>query len=177
MIFIEFIYTRLSLQLPSRALSSCQSSPMVSKPFAVLTAFLFTIGTFSTSFAFPGLQVPNRALLRRQGVEDSTSQAGGGSTQQGVDPPPPPGPPSFTGTKLVNDPDHPWQPLRPGDIRGPCPGLNTLASHGVGSSHYDCILPRVIDNTCKVSPSRRSRHACPDHPSDSRRYFNEIKET
>ena len=44
---------------------------------------------------------------------------------------PPPGPLEFNGTKLVNDKDHPYQPLRPGDIRGPCPGLNTLASHGV----------------------------------------------
>ena len=44
---------------------------------------------------------------------------------------PPPGPLNDTSTKLVNDPDHPWKPLRPGDIRGPCPGLNTLASHGV----------------------------------------------
>ena len=46
---------------------------------------------------------------------------------------PPPGPLEFNGTKLVNDKDHPWEPLRPGDIRGPCPGLNTLASHGVWS--------------------------------------------
>ena len=44
---------------------------------------------------------------------------------------PPPGPLEFNGTKLVNDKDHPYQPLRKGDIRGPCPGLNTLASHGV----------------------------------------------
>ncbi|KAJ3505383.1 heme-thiolate peroxidase [Agrocybe chaxingu] len=42
----------------------------------------------------------------------------------------PPGPPEDTSAKLVNDKDHPWKPLRPGDIRGPCPGLNTLASHG-----------------------------------------------
>ncbi|TFK21406.1 Cloroperoxidase [Coprinopsis marcescibilis] len=47
-----------------------------------------------------------------------------------VYPPPPPPPPSYTGTKLVHDPDHPWQPQKPGDLRGPCPGLNTLASHG-----------------------------------------------
>jgi hypothetical protein len=46
-------------------------------------------------------------------------------------PPNPPGPLEFNGTKLVNDRDHPWKPLQKGDIRGPCPGLNTLASHGV----------------------------------------------
>jgi hypothetical protein len=43
----------------------------------------------------------------------------------------PPPPLEFNGTKLVNDAEHPWKPLRKGDIRGPCPGLNTLASHGV----------------------------------------------
>lgn len=47
------------------------------------------------------------------------------------EPEPPPGPLNDTLTKLVNDDDHPWKPLRTGDIRGPCPGLNTLASHGV----------------------------------------------
>lgn len=46
-------------------------------------------------------------------------------------PGPPPGPLNDTSTKLVNDQAHPWEPLRPYDIRGPCPGLNTLASHGV----------------------------------------------
>ncbi|KAF8801693.1 Cloroperoxidase [Phlegmacium glaucopus] len=43
---------------------------------------------------------------------------------------PPPGPLRDTSAKLVNDEEHPWEPLQPGDIRGPCPGLNTLASHG-----------------------------------------------
>ena len=51
------------------------------------------------------------------------------------DPDPPPGPLNDTSAKLVNDPAHPWQPLRPGDMRGPCPGLNTLASHGVSTLH------------------------------------------
>ena len=48
---------------------------------------------------------------------------------------PPPGPLNDTSAKLVNDKDHPWEPLKPGDIRGPCPGLNTLASHGVCNTH------------------------------------------
>ncbi|CAA7270619.1 unnamed protein product [Cyclocybe aegerita] len=42
----------------------------------------------------------------------------------------PPGPLKDTSAKLVNDKAHPWKPLRRGDIRGPCPGLNALASHG-----------------------------------------------
>lgn len=45
----------------------------------------------------------------------------------------PPGPMKDALTKLVNDPAHPW--IAPGsdDQRGPCPGLNTLANHGVFS--------------------------------------------
>ncbi|KAJ3515821.1 heme-thiolate peroxidase [Agrocybe chaxingu] len=46
------------------------------------------------------------------------------------EPVPPPGPLEDTSAKLVNDKAHPWKPLRRGDMRGPCPGLNTLASHG-----------------------------------------------
>ncbi|KAH9474945.1 Aromatic peroxygenase [Psilocybe cubensis] len=42
----------------------------------------------------------------------------------------PPGPLKDTSSKLVNDARHPWKPVRPSDQRGPCPGLNTLASHG-----------------------------------------------
>ena len=49
---------------------------------------------------------------------------------------PPPGPLNDTSAKLVNDKAHPWKPPRRGDIRGPCPGLNTLASHGVGQMYY-----------------------------------------
>ena len=44
----------------------------------------------------------------------------------------PPGPLNDTSAKLVNDKEHPWKPAGKTDIRGPCPGLNTLASHGVG---------------------------------------------
>ncbi|PPQ76437.1 hypothetical protein CVT24_013315 [Panaeolus cyanescens] len=51
-------------------------------------------------------------------------------TMQFHPPPFPVGPLNDTKAKLVNDKAHPWKPLRPGDIRGPCPGLNTLASHG-----------------------------------------------
>jgi len=44
----------------------------------------------------------------------------------------PPGPLQDTSAKLVNDEKHPWKPAGKHGIRGPCPGLNTLASHGVG---------------------------------------------
>lgn len=43
----------------------------------------------------------------------------------------PPGPLNDTSAKIVNDPAHPWIAPGPDDIRGPCPGLNTLSNHGV----------------------------------------------
>ncbi|KAF9480745.1 Cloroperoxidase [Pholiota conissans] len=43
---------------------------------------------------------------------------------------PPPGPMKDTSAKLVFDPAHPFIAPKSTDIRGPCPGLNTLASHG-----------------------------------------------
>jgi hypothetical protein len=51
------------------------------------------------------------------------------SSTPGAQPLPPPI--NDTSAKLVYDAAHPYQPDRPADIRGPCPGLNTLASHGV----------------------------------------------
>jgi Peroxidase, family 2 len=48
-----------------------------------------------------------------------------------LDVPNPPPPHTFTGAMLVNDAAHPYRAPRAGDLRGPCPGLNTLANHGV----------------------------------------------
>ena len=45
--------------------------------------------------------------------------------------PPPPTPLADDSLKLVNDPAHPFIAPGPNDQRGPCPGLNTLANHGV----------------------------------------------
>ncbi|KAG9314996.1 heme-thiolate peroxidase [Chiua virens] len=55
-------------------------------------------------------------------VERSFSQT------PGAQPLPPPI--NDTSAKLVYDAAHPYIPDQSGDIRGPCPGLNTLASHG-----------------------------------------------
>ncbi|CAA7264115.1 unnamed protein product, partial [Cyclocybe aegerita] len=57
----------------------------------------------------------------------------------------PPGPLEDTSAKLVNDEAHPWQPLRPEDIRGPCPGLNTLASHGYLSRNGVATPAQIIN--------------------------------
>lgn len=51
--------------------------------------------------------------------------------------PSPPGPLEDATAKLVNTPGRPWIAPGPNDIRGPCPGLNTLANHGV------CICTNV----------------------------------
>jgi hypothetical protein len=82
---------------------------------------------------------------------------------EAVYPPPPPPQMEFNGTKLVNDEAHPWMPLREGDVRGPCPGLNTLASHGVRSSFPESNLPLTFKRTVLASHGcghSRSAHYC-----------------
>ncbi|KZS95533.1 Cloroperoxidase [Sistotremastrum niveocremeum HHB9708] len=48
------------------------------------------------------------------------------------------------GLKLVPDADHPFVAPGPGDMRGPCPALNTLANHGYlprnGVASYEQII-------------------------------------
>ncbi|TFK21675.1 aromatic peroxygenase precursor [Coprinopsis marcescibilis] len=90
-----------------------------------LSILLFALATASQINAFP--QYGSLGGLEARQEEDIARGSSGSNSRV---PPPPPAPPSFTGAKLVDDRDHPWRPLRRGDIRGPCPGLNTLASHG-----------------------------------------------
>ncbi|TFK17911.1 aromatic peroxygenase precursor [Coprinopsis marcescibilis] len=45
-------------------------------------------------------------------------------------PAPAPGPLRFDGPKLAEDREHAFKPMKKDDLRGPCPGLNTLAAHG-----------------------------------------------
>ena len=81
---------------------------------------------------------------------------------------PAPGPSNDTSAKLVNDKDHPWKPLRPGDIRGPCPGLNTLASHGV--RHFlKILLSFLSEPLLSVSSAQWYCHSWPNHRSCSTR--------
>jgi len=86
----------------------------------LLSTTLFAIG--STVFAFPAYE--SLAGLSRETLDEVIP------TLKFQAPKPPPGPLTDTSAKLVNDAAHPWRPLGPGDVRGPCPGLNTLASHG-----------------------------------------------
>ena len=94
----------------------------------------------SSAFAFPHLanypRYRSLAGLSQDEVRYVARQYGGFPGPQPLPPPI-----NYTGPKLVNDEDHPFQPLRDSDIRGPCPGLNTLASHGVSDLSYwrgDC---------------------------------------
>ncbi|KIJ48622.1 hypothetical protein M422DRAFT_247470 [Sphaerobolus stellatus SS14] len=63
--------------------------------------------------------------------------------------PNPPGPLVDDTIKLVNDRAHPFIPAGPEDIRGPCPGLNTLANHGYlprnGVARPDQIVTAVME--------------------------------
>ncbi|KZP07573.1 heme-thiolate peroxidase [Athelia psychrophila] len=58
---------------------------------------------------------------------------------------PPPPPQSDTSAKLVADAAHPFKPASSTDIRGPCPGLNTLASHGY-LNRNGIVTPQEIVN-------------------------------
>jgi unspecific peroxygenase len=78
----------------------------------------FGVNAFSTYASLGGLRVQEIELF----INDY-------GPFPGASPPPPPA--TDTSLKLVNDANHPYQKPGPNDIRGPCPGLNTLASHGV----------------------------------------------
>lgn len=82
----------------------------------------FSLALASSAMAFPAYA--SLAGLPREELDRIIP------TLQVRDPAKLPPPLKNNGTKLVNDAQHPWKPLRYGDMRGPCPGLNTLASHG-----------------------------------------------
>ena len=82
-----------------------------------------------------------------------------------------------TSFKLIYDKKHPHHKAGKKDQRGasylhrlrltltlsagPCPGLNTLASHGVCPCHPLAI--HVTDRTSAVPAPQRSGHSCADH--------------
>jgi hypothetical protein len=87
---------------------------------------------------------------------------------------PAPGPLNDTSAKLVNDKDHPFLPLQPDDIRGPCPGLNTLASHGVCHT-LKKLFPFLSDSLFSVPSTQWYCYSCPNHQRCSTRcLFNGI---
>lgn len=88
-----------------------------------LPLFFVALAFSSTTVAFPPYGSLSGLSIEERDLVISTLQVRSAEA--------PPGPLKDTSAKLVNDEHHPWKPLQPGDIRGPCPGLNTLASHGV----------------------------------------------
>ncbi|KAH0833050.1 heme-thiolate peroxidase, partial [Lanmaoa asiatica] len=99
--------------------------------FAILAALI------SCALGFPHLtNFPEYRSLVGLSPEEVRAVARTFGSTPGPQPLPPPI--NDTSAKLVYDAAHPYQPDQPGDIRGPCPGLNTLASHGVRKpSHSD----------------------------------------
>ncbi|KXN81289.1 Aromatic peroxygenase [Leucoagaricus sp. SymC.cos] len=85
-------------------------------------AFALAAAAFTEAFSFPAYR--SLAGISRRELEIILPRL------EVAPPEDPPGPLNDTSAKLVNDAAHPWMPLAPNDIRGPCPGLNTLASHG-----------------------------------------------
>lgn len=122
---------------------------LFTKSFSSLFALVSAAAHLSSTLAFPAHQ--SLAGLSERELESIIA------TLPQVTPGPLPPPPEYVGPKLVNDADHPWEPLRPGDIRGPCPGLNTLASHGVGISLRSVlfrILIFTVSSICRATEWR-----------------------
>lgn len=52
---------------------------------------------------------------------------------------------AFTGVKVETTGDHAYQPPKPGDLRGPCPGLNILANYGyINRNGYDTTVNIIL---------------------------------
>lgn len=103
---------------------------MISKSLVSLTVLLLGV---SPAFAFPRGSFSGLSAREWNKLVARSNE---------VDPPSPPGPLTYNGTKLVHDSAHPFQAPGQDDIRGPCPGLNTLANHGVSSVYFSLIFVR-----------------------------------
>lgn len=90
------------------------------KPLVLALSFLTLGNAFPSYQSLAGLSNDEVDLFIREHGERSLS---------GAHPPPPPQ--KDNSSKLVNDAQHPFIAPGPDDLRGPCPGLNTLANHGV----------------------------------------------
>jgi hypothetical protein len=107
--------------------------------FAVLQAIVLAFASTVTSIP----QYGSLAGLSERELTDYISTLDLRALPGGV--PRPPGPLAFTGTQLSNDAAHPFEPLQPGDQRGPCPALNTLASHGFIPRNGVATPAQIID--------------------------------
>ena len=121
-IFIPIHRPTANLPTPESFGTICLLMPL-NLSFFSLFAFLSALARLSVTLAFPSYG--SLAGLSERDLDALIARL------PQVTPGVPPNPLKFNGTKLVHDSDHPWKALRKGDMRGPCPGLNTLASHGV----------------------------------------------
>ncbi|RXW15742.1 heme-thiolate peroxidase [Candolleomyces aberdarensis] len=110
---------------------------MISISFVTVTVLLLHLVSHSPTLAFP--QYGSLAGLSAREWNELIPRL------NQVDPPNPPEPLKYNGTKLVHDSAHPFEAPEPGDIRGPCPGLNTLANHGY-LPHNGVASPSQIVN-------------------------------
>lgn len=97
--------------------------PSIQTSFLGLFALLSALAQIAVAFPAYG----SLAGLSGRELEEAVASL------NAVVPGKPPGAPADTSTKLVYDSKHPFVAPGPRDIRGPCPGLNTLANHGVRS--------------------------------------------
>ena len=90
-----------------------------------LTSFIISVVFFSgIARAFPSYQ--SLAGWSREEVDLFIREHGEGLGAQSLPPVQ-----MDNSSKLVHDAEHPYMAPGPNDRRGPCPGLNTLANHGV----------------------------------------------
>lgn len=113
---------------------------MISAFFVSVTFLLLSLVSLSPTLAFP--QYESLAGLSAREWNELIPRL------NQVDPPSPPGPLKYNGTKLVHDRAHSFKAPQKGDIRGPCPGLNTLANHGVRLSRVSSL---AVQGTRRVN--------------------------
>jgi hypothetical protein len=126
----SYLHNKLvnSIPLGMRLAESYKRGNTISPIYKVTMRFSSHLLVFSLLNLHGSLAFPNYGSLA--GLSRSELDAILPTLKRGVLEPPP-GPLQDTSAKLVHDEKHPWKPAGKHDIRGPCPGLNTLASHGV----------------------------------------------
>ena len=133
--------------------------------------FLFCLSIISLISLHGALAFPSYGSLA--GLFDSELEVVLPTLKRGV-PESPPGPLKDNSTKLVNDKEHPWKPAGKNDIRGPCPGLNTLASHGVGPPIVDLNKLELLTSFSLVASEKRNCYSRSNRQRRSRRFCLDV---
>ena len=129
-----------------------------------LTSFIISVVFFSgIARAFPSYQ--SLAGWSREEVDLFIREHGEGLGAQS-----PPPVQQDNSSKLVHDAEHPYMAPGPNDRRGPCPGLNTLANHGVSFNVSFYTEFPLTYHRFQVSRSLRHCHATGDRNGCAERY-------